>query len=88
MRVLILDMAGKKATFTPEEFAKIRAGFERDGAVDAGRASLERRFTEPELSALVNMVWFSPHMQSIRRRIGDLEKSLNFKFKEEDDGKN
>jgi len=42
-------------------------------------ASLKRRFTEREINALILIVWFSEPMQSIRNRIGELERATKAK---------
>ena len=45
-----------------------------DGSMEEAKKSLTRRFTDREIDAIVSIVWFSPALQSIRNRVGKLEK--------------
>ena len=47
------------------------------GQSEEALKSLMRRFTPAELQEVINMVWFSPELQSIRRRLGELERKVN-----------
>jgi len=47
-----------------------------DGQIQEARESLKLKFTERELRQLVLNVWFSDVMDSIRYRIGELEKKV------------
>jgi len=50
-----------------------KAGF-MEGVSKEARESLLRRFTEAELRQIVMMVWFDDTLQSLRTRIGELER--------------
>ncbi len=44
-----------------------------EGSLDEAKESLKRRFTDRELDVIINLVWFSPMLQSIRDRLTVLE---------------
>lgn len=80
-------MTKKKVTEITTEMTKAESkifngGHEmgiRRGIAAEARASLLRRFTEDEINELVNIMWLSPAMQSIKKRLAELETKDNLR---------
>lgn len=64
-----------------KEIIEIMKKAERAGKIigefNEAHKSLKRRFTDNELNEIVNIVWFSPQLQSIRNRLDAVEKKVN-----------
>lgn len=56
-----------------KEFKKIRALGNIEGSLEEAERSLQLKFTEREIDALISFVWHSPQLQSIRERLGKME---------------
>lgn len=63
-----------KSELTPEE--KLMNPYRIDGVLAEANESLKRRFTNAELLALKNIMWFSDEMTAMRQHIGQIQGEL------------
>ena len=70
---LILEMKNKKTNEMVKWMENGKHVGHCEGSLDEAKENLKRRFTDRELDVVINLVWFSPMMQSIRNRLTVLE---------------
>ena len=63
----------KPVTLTQQQLEELAGGYGAAGELNEAQQSLLRRFTPNELRAIINIVWLSDVMQSVRDRLDKLE---------------